>query len=503
MAKKIKLTPAEVSVDISNGSERGYYVGSDYMLSKMGRPFRQVNIMYTYYPKEETWPVRASVAYKDMEVHGAWDYPYDDYFPYLGGLEGSTDKEPFTCMRDIRRHGQDVCLTLTCDCSIEDERIIQIAKELRPFGRMTVRLNHECTGDWFTHNKRFTYKEVADFFVHFHDIMREYAPNVSMICCAGGLESEDATEVHRQEDFENALADTDVWSIDTYLALNWGWPFEVAERFNDQHKREDVQKVFNLLKKTRYYLAEHTGQNKKIVMSEINADGDVVGQYDQCEMMKEFTDAIIADEKASEWLEAFTMYQFRDDGRLGLEITDPNNPEVGIEQPLLASFRETIKHPKFNPQIVDNCCACSGDSAELDAAAIAEGVTLRWGAADDADGISIEVDFDDEPVFAELNFPEEIADASLMMEINGRWFYKKPGVTYIDLMPAFYDRKFKGGKLNLNIFATPVDGVNIEGSSDDWAENYYYVLKALPTVRVRTIPPLRKGETVEMAMKQE
>ena len=103
------------------------------------------------------------------------EYPYDDYFVYGGGLGGDRNAEVFRQMRDIRRHGQDVTLTLTVDCSLGDEHLIAIAKDLVTFGRMRIRINHECAGRWFTHNKRFSYKEIGDFFVRFHKIIKEYA----------------------------------------------------------------------------------------------------------------------------------------------------------------------------------------------------------------------------------------------------------------------------------------------------------------------------------------
>ena len=71
--------------------------------------------MYCYYPNDEGWPGRASVVHADPSVQFAWDFPYDDYFTYKGGLNGTRDDEPFTCMRDVRRHGQDVLLTMTID----------------------------------------------------------------------------------------------------------------------------------------------------------------------------------------------------------------------------------------------------------------------------------------------------------------------------------------------------------------------------------------------------
>ena len=113
--KRVKLIPAKFAVDLGDGSERGNYVNQDYILQKMHRPHRGINLMYCYYPLEEGWPKRARDAYADKDVTFAWDYPYDDYFPYGGGLNGNCEGEPFTCMRDVRKHGQDVILTLTCD----------------------------------------------------------------------------------------------------------------------------------------------------------------------------------------------------------------------------------------------------------------------------------------------------------------------------------------------------------------------------------------------------
>ena len=161
--KKIHMGPAKCAVDLGDGSERGEYVNQDYILHTLGRPHRAINLMYCYYPLDKEWPGRISEVMKDAEVSFQWDYPYDDYFTYKGGLNGNTEDEPFTCMRDVRRHGQDVCLTLTIDPNVSDEHLIAIAKDLRSFGRVMLRINHEATGNWFSFTKRTTYQGVADF----------------------------------------------------------------------------------------------------------------------------------------------------------------------------------------------------------------------------------------------------------------------------------------------------------------------------------------------------
>lgn len=135
--KALHMGPAECAVDLGDGSERGEYVDQDYILQKLGRPHRAVNLMYCYYPNDDKWPGRASVVHADPSVQFAWDFPYDDYFTYKGGLNGTLDDEPFTYMRDVRKHGQDVLLTMTIDPKLTDDHIIAIA-------RIFVRLDVYC-----------------------------------------------------------------------------------------------------------------------------------------------------------------------------------------------------------------------------------------------------------------------------------------------------------------------------------------------------------------------
>ncbi len=48
-------------------------------------------------------------------------------------------------MRDVRRHGQDVLLTMTIDPKVSDEHLRAIGQDLRTFGRVQLRINHEAT----------------------------------------------------------------------------------------------------------------------------------------------------------------------------------------------------------------------------------------------------------------------------------------------------------------------------------------------------------------------
>ena len=340
---------------------------------------------------------------------------------------------------------------------------------------MCLRINHEATGDWFSFTKRCTYQEVADFFVRFHGIIKEHAPNVRTILCIGGIEHLEKEEMEKEAEFTEAVRHTDIWSVDKYMALHWGWPYDVAERGGSTHRRDTVEKTYELTRRSyerfRYLCG---GAKKPMVMSEFNADSDVTGPYDQVKMIREFCDML--KREPAEWFNGFTFYQFRDDGRLGLEITDPNNKEVGIEQPALKAYKDIIHEDYFYP--------CFTDAGKADFP-----VTLRWGSFEDSTGLSVPLYFEQEPVFAEAVFDENTGGLNLMLELNGHWFYKAPGVKTIDFMPAFFEKPVTdAGSLTLKIFAPPASGENDPSQGSDWQENYYTVIEKLPEIRLRFEP---------------
>jgi hypothetical protein len=477
-AFKLHMGPAACAVDLGDGSERGEYVNQDYILHKLGRPHRSINLMFCYYPLDKGWPARASKAFENATNAFAWDYPYDDYFPYECGLNGAKkstapDAEPFRSMRDVRSHGQDVTLTLTMDCAISDDHLRAIGRELKPFGRLLLRINHEATGDWFAFNKRYSYQQVADFFVRAHKIIKEEAPQIRTILCIGGGPVNGTRKMAYEDEFNEAIRVCDIWSGDNYLALNWGWPYTVAEPGGNTHKRALVEDIYdeNHFAYERF-LANNEGIKKPMVLSELNADGDVTGPYDQAQMIKDFYELIKNDDRR--WLSGITFYQFRDRGRLGLEIEDPNNPDNGIEQPVLEAYREIIHDPYFLPVF------SQGEEISLP-------VTLRWGGTEDSDGLAIPLVFEKNPVFCEVLFDEPELNA--VFEINGHWFYKKPGVTTVDVMPAFFKKPLKGAAtLTFKLFAPPASGENDPSQGEDWAINYYTTLKTLPRFRIRYAP---------------
>ena len=467
----VRMGKAVCAVDLGDGSERGEYVSQDYILNRLGRPHRSISLMYCYYPFDKQWPARISDVHYDENITYQWDYPYDDYFPYRGGIGGDRNSQPFEQMRDIRRHGQDVTLTLTIDPHATDEMLAAIGDDLRPFGRVFLRINHEATGNWFSFTKRASYQEIADFYCRAVRIIKERAPNVLHIICIGGIEDPDAVEMVLEKEFAQTVRDADIWSVDKYMALHWGWPYDIAESGGSTHHRFAVKGIFELTRKSferfRFLCG---GKSKPMVMSECNADGDVTGPYEQAEMLRLFCD-MLRKEKA-DWFTGMTFYQFRDRGRLGLEIQDPNNADIGIEQPVMQAYREIINDEWFMPSMT------IGDEIQLPA-------KMRWGSSEDAEGIAVKLTFDDEPHFCELIFDD---DSNLMIELNGRWFYKSPKAKIIDLMPAFYDKPLGGaGELIMKIFAPPASGEN-DLSSDDGIFNYFYTLEKLPVIRIRTAP---------------
>lgn len=475
--KKIHMGKARFFLDLCDGSERGEYVNQDYILHALGRPHRAINLMYCYYPNDEGWPNRARDAFKGKTVTFQWDYPYDDYFTYGGGLNGDKNAAVFEQMRDIRRHGQDVILTLTIDPKVSEEQLRAVGRDLRPFGQMELRINHEATGNWFSFNKRASYAEIGEFFVKASKIIKEEAPNVKTIICIGGVEDLDKPEMTKEEEFKCTIPEADIWSVDKYLSLHWGWPFDVAEKGGNSFGRYPVSEVYEKTKRSYYRYKElNGGAGKPMVMSEMNADGDVTGPFEQIDMMKEFTDMCKADKE--DWFSGFTFYQFRDRGRLGLEIEDPNNKDCGIRQPLMDYYIDLLNDPDFMPKITDVEKIPVGEDGSIEAQ------SLRFGNSQDVEGISMTFELEKRPTFFEAYFEGECKDYNLMMELNGQWFYKKPGVGCIDFMETFYKNSINSPtKVELRIFAPSATGEN-DLSLSDGSMNSYSTVKVLPKIRI-------------------
>ena len=273
-----------------------------------------------------------------------------------------------------------------------------------------------------------------------------------------------------QEDaFLESYRAADLWSWDTYPALHFGWPYDIAEAGGGSYKADSIGAITDGFARMHRRLTEITGQDKPVMTAEFNADGDVTGPRMQGESVVRF--AHYWRDHRIDWSRSTSLYQFRDRGRLGLECEDPNNPAVGVEQPLLAAYRDEVLHdPWFMPAMTE------GEEAAFPA-------EMRWGGAEDADGLAIPVRFEGNPEFCEMTVEEPVG---LMAELNGQWFYKAPGTQTIDMMSAFFRRPLAGpAKLTLRLFAPPAEGVNVDDGSADWQTNYRVTLQRAPQMRIR------------------
>ena len=144
---------------------------------------------------------------------------------------------------------------------------------------------------------------------------------------------------------------------------------------------------------------------------------------------------------------------------------------VGIAQPVLETYKEIIHRDWFSPQITRQ----EGEAALP--------LTLRWSNSEDAEGVAIPLHFEKNPIFCEAVFEDE---SNLMLELNGKWFYKAPGTRTVDMMAAFFEKPLQGETdLTLKIFAPPATGENDPSQGDDWDINYYTTITKMPELRIR------------------
>lgn len=443
---QVTLSPADCALDLGDGSERGEYVSQDYILTTLGRPHRAVNLMYCYYPFDKGWPQRASVAHKPKGDH-AWPFPYDDYFPYPGGPKGDAEGEAFRQMRDIRRHGQEVTLTLTVDCAVPDGHLRILARQLRPYGFLRLRLNHECDGNWFAFNRRYSYGQVAAFFIRFAGVLKKEAPNVRIMGCWGHVTDFKTGALRYERELAPMLPVSDIWSADQYISLHYGWPYKGCDPgdLDKTYKDLGVDHVWRQLEGVHRRFVRMSGQDKGLEVGEFNADGDVGGEVRQSKLTEAFYRRVLREKP--KFLKGVTYYQFRDRGRLGLEREDPNHEDHGVPTPFLPVYREFLQDPYFQPK---EKWSRQGETLKAD-----------WRSADDSDGLGWQIPLKGRPLFLELLFEKE---ANLMIKAGKRWFYKKPGVEWVDVTHAASPWG-KARPFPVAVFAPPADGMNPGGAS--------------------------------------
>ena len=75
-----------------------------------------------------------------------------------------------------------------------------------------------------------------------------------------------------------------------------------------------------------------------------------------------------------------------------------------------------------------------------------------------------------------------------MIEFNGKWFYKAPETKFVDLMPAFFEKRLNAPvEITLRLFAPPASGLN-DLERPDGLMNSYTTVTALPKLRLEYAP---------------
>ncbi|MEA3346609.1 MAG: hypothetical protein U9Q21_00785 [Candidatus Auribacterota bacterium] len=465
----VKMNASRCAADIGDGSERGEYVPQEYVFKALERPSRAINLMYEYHPDDEKWPEMGTLENKIYKRARRTN----KYFPYMAIDEGHTNCEPFKCMRDIRKYGQDIILTMTFDLEVPREHLVQIAKDLRSFGDVTFRINHECNGSWWTFNKEHSYKEVSDFFIKFHNIIKEYAPNVKTNTCFNAVD--DNTGIYarmREDELAPAFRIADIVSYDCYHSLHWGWPddgydpvkYGVDAKIKKMEKMGQVSNDEWWRKFNDFYelmLKVNNGKEKDIYLGEANTDANVVGLKGQAEWIKEFYNEV--KERNLSYFKGITYYQFRDRGGLGLEYELDEDKHKGRPNPSLEAYRDVIKDPYFSPDFEE-------EQGEV------KNPVLEWRLSRDAKGIFISGSV---PKGAEKCLIKFQPDMNVIVKVNEKWFHKGLNVDTLDISSALG----QGSPLKIYVFAPPPNGENTpDPENPDYLDVYKCRIKMPPEI---------------------
>ena len=367
LVREIHFEFPACAVGITDGSERGEYVPQSYLVSRFGRPHHAVNLMFQYYPDLQGWPtqgVKWHGFYRNNSLNKG-----DGYFPFVLENEGPWGQFFLRQIEDVRSHGQEPLLTLTLHADTPDEDLVRIARSLSPYAPMKIRINHECNGEWFYFSQRWSYKQVSDFFIRFHNILHEHAPGVKTVACWNGRAEAHGQPLETLKPWgtlaENELGPmfkkADVISFDQYASLHWGWP----DPDFDPHKPSQFFSVpFEVwwleLEKTHRMMTELRGGEVDIEVHEINQDAEVVGPAEQAAWIQRFYLEVATGKYP--WLKNVTYYQLRDRGGLGLEKEDVEDPSVFQVRPSFDVYREVLRHPYFGlPVAVGNAVTPSSE----------------------------------------------------------------------------------------------------------------------------------------------
>lgn len=455
--RRITLAAPACTLGITDGSERGDYAGSAHILQRIGRPHHVVNLMFQYYPDLENWPtqgVKWHGFYRNNSLNEG-----DGYFPLVleeGGIWGQLYLRQIA---DVRAHGQDAQLTLTLHCDTPDAILIRIAQSLAPFGRLRLRINHECNGSWFYFNRRWSFRQVSDFFIRFHHIIHEHAPEILTVACWNGpgeAYSDPSKSGKLGKVTEDQLGPmfktADVISFDQYASLHYLWP---DPAFDVQHPSGFFAVPFEYWWKTltdcHELMSELCGRDVDIEVHEINQDAELHGVLGQAEWLERFYREAAA--RNYRWLTNITFYMFRDRGGLGLEWEDVNDPNRFEDRPALAAYNRAIRDPHFEYRVV-----ASGALTEAE-------MTMQWKSSVDSEGVGIQYR-SMKAGDARIILP---CASNVLVGCRGQWIVKRTDEESVTL-------PLVEGSNELNFLMPPPDGQNnVSGA-------YQTILPQMPTV---------------------
>jgi hypothetical protein len=427
------------------------------MLETLGRPHHVVNLMFQYYPDLENWPTQG-VNWHGFYRNNALNEG-DGYFPLVIESEGQWGQLYLKQIADVRAHGQEPQLTLTLHCNTPDADLVAIAQSLRPYGRMRVRINHECNGVWFYFNRRWSYREVSDFFVRFHHILHEHAPEVLTVGCWNGP-GEAYSEPHKldtqgklvEEELAGMFRVCDIVSYDQYASLHFDWP-DPAFDFNRPTGSFSIpfEYWWKTLCDFHDSICELRGHETDIEVHEINEDVDLHGVYGQAEWVRRFyTEAL---KRKYDWLTNITFYMFRDRGGLGLEWEDVDDPKRFEPRMALDAYREAIHDPFFAYHVI-----CEGMPVDM---------RTRWVSSTNAEGLRCRFESDASGAVL-LELPRQ---QHVLVGCAGRWAVKQAGEDTVTVA-------FSQGVNDVDMFLPPADGKNNDGGA------YGDELNAMPVVHM-------------------
>ncbi len=385
---RIKQRAPAIRLFMSDGSERSTYMPQEDAVARLGAPHTGVNLMSCYYPKQSFWPERRLFSDEVPHFrHSVTDQTektrLEDFNDWTDGYYSFDLEDPRNDvvgqMEDVRRHGQDVRLTLTADLDTATEDLERIAAILREFGPLELRLNHEANGcSWFRfarnvgqmsgEEQRRTYYEISRFFIRVHDLMARQAPNVTMVGCYNGPGERMAKGEIDQESLPHLGNDElglmyelagIIVSLDQYGSLHCGWPGHTVQnppiigKFAfDEHKGFALtphELCELVIRPFQQFISRKRGENARIDLGELDFDEDFHGPEIRAQLIFECYCWL---RRHPDLIGSITFYELTDMGGLGLFRQKEYGDVEHVSENLVAEvYRrvmgwEEFRHPR-------------------------------------------------------------------------------------------------------------------------------------------------------------